>query len=300
MTPPWHLAQTVTTMADSDAAADSPSHTYETDADLAVRFERDAIPLLDHLYRGALRLTGNRSAAEDLLQETMLSAYTGFRSFHEGTNLKAWLYRILTNTYINTHRAKKRRPPEHPTDAITDRQLAAQANHSSAGLRSAEVEAIEALPDTEITKALQALGQHVRMVVYYADVEGFSYKEIAEIMDSPVGTVTSRLHRGRRRLRYLLAATATKRGYLPGQPLDATNGTRTPIPHQAPVDKTRPINNFRCRSSRVALFGTCPRDHHPDWRRQLPSCASAPNTPGPQCGLIHPGTRSPSQEALNL
>jgi RNA polymerase sigma-70 factor, ECF subfamily len=182
--------------------------TRATNAELTARFEHDAIPLHALLYRLALRMTHNRPDAEDLLQEAMVHAYAGFHLFRQGTNLSAWLHRILTNIYINSYRRKQRQPVQYPTEKITDQQLAANAEHSSRGLRLAEDEALEKLPDAGIKAAMQALPEEFRMVVYYADVEGFHYKEIAEIMDNQRGTVTSWLHRGRRQLRNLLADVA--------------------------------------------------------------------------------------------
>ncbi|MFC3848981.1 sigma-70 family RNA polymerase sigma factor [Corynebacterium hansenii] len=188
--------------------------TGETDAELAERFERDALPLLDQLYGGALRMTRNPADAEDLVQEAYMKAYQGFRSYKPGTNLKAWMYRILTNAYINNYRKAQRRPAEYATDDITDSQIAETASHTSSGLRSAEVEAMALLPDEEIRAALMDLNEDYRMVVYYADVEGLPYKEIAEIMETPIGTVMSRLHRGRKQLREALKDVAKDRGFI--------------------------------------------------------------------------------------
>jgi RNA polymerase sigma-70 factor (ECF subfamily) len=185
----------------------------------AARFEREVMPLREPLYLHALRMCRNHADAEDLVQDTMVKAYSNFDSFLPGSNFKVWLNRIQTNTYINTYRRRGRRPVQYSTDTITDQELATQAQRSSTRHVSAEDQALGALPDSEIMKAMQSLPEQVRAVVYYADVEVFRYREIADIMGTPQGTVMSRLHRGRKHLRRLLADAAHPGRRRSGQPV---------------------------------------------------------------------------------
>jgi RNA polymerase sigma-70 factor (ECF subfamily) len=203
-----------TAMSD-DAVDNGPDLSAETADERSARFERDAMQYLDQLYGAAMRMTRNPTDAEDLVQETYLKAFAAFDSFTDGTNLKAWLFRILTNTYINIYRKKQRQPYQTGTDDLTDWQIAEAESHTSRGLRSAEAEALDRLADADVVEALAAMPEDFRMAVYLADVEGFAYKEIAEIMETPVGTVMSRLHRGRKLLRELLEDYAIERGLIP-------------------------------------------------------------------------------------
>ena len=186
--------------ADATAAAEAPD------------FIEAVTPYADQLYPAALRMTRNSADAEDLVQETFTKAFANFHQFRAGTNLRAWLYRILTNTFINGYRKKQREPRQEITDEIKDLQLAAADTHASTGSRSAEAEVLDRLPDSAVRTALARLPEEFRLVVYLVDVEGFSYKEVAERMDTPLGTVMSRLHRARRQLRVLLADYARECG----------------------------------------------------------------------------------------
>ncbi len=185
---------------------------------LKERFEKDVLPMLPSLYSAAMRMTRNAADAEDLVQEATLRAYRGFSGFKEGTNLKAWLYRILTNTFINSYRKKQREPVTVSGDEMQEWYLYDKLAESAGDMAepSAEATVLEAIPDEEVKTALDSLPEGFRMAVWLADVEGFSYKEIAEISEVPIGTVMSRLHRGRKALERALWETVRERGLVRG------------------------------------------------------------------------------------
>jgi RNA polymerase sigma-70 factor (ECF subfamily) len=187
----------------------------ETKAERTKRFELDALQYMNQLYAAAMRYTKNPEDAQDLVQDTYIKAYNSFHQFEPGTNLKAWLYRVLTTTFINNYRKDQRRPQTSGSE-LEDWQLAEASSHTSDQGKSTEDVVLENLPDSDIKNALAQIPEEFRMVVYLADVEGFSYKEIAEIVGVPTGTVMSRLHRGRKQLREKLADYARERGYVKG------------------------------------------------------------------------------------
>jgi RNA polymerase sigma-70 factor (ECF subfamily) len=202
---------------DAEGAGQGPirAGSAESDEELTERFEADAMPLLSGLYSAAYRLTRNAADAEDLVQETYLRAYRGFRQFEPGTNLKAWLYRILTNTFINTYRKRQREPQTTSTEELEDWYLYSKLAED--GMEpSAEASVLESLPDEDVQEALSSLPEQFRVAVLLADVEGFSYKEIAEITGVPIGTVMSRLHRGRKALEKRLFDVVRERGLVRG------------------------------------------------------------------------------------
>jgi RNA polymerase sigma-70 factor (ECF subfamily) len=196
-------------------------------AELRALFEANAIPFMDQLYAAAMRMTRNPADAGDLVQETYAKAFSAFAQFEQGTNLKAWLYRILTNTFINSYRKNQKNPYQGTIDELEDWQLGgAESITQGRSTRSAEAEAIDHLPDSDVKEALQSIPEDFRLAVYLADVEGFSYQEIADIMKTPVGTVMSRLHRGRRLLRDLLADYARDRGFAVTAPTTSPRSTK--------------------------------------------------------------------------
>ncbi len=176
-------------------------------------FEEQALPLMPQLFGAALRWTRNPSDAEDLVQETFAKAYAAWDKFEQGTNLKAWLFRIMTNTHINLYNKRSKDQAKTALDELEDWQIGGGESLTSVTTRSAEAVALDNMPATVIRNAMDQLPEEFRMVVYYAVVEGLPYAEIAEVMDTPVGTVMSRLHRGKKMLRTLLHEYAEQEGY---------------------------------------------------------------------------------------
>jgi RNA polymerase sigma-70 factor (ECF subfamily) len=200
--PPSALAQGALALAQRD--------------ELIARFEAEALPLLDTLYAGAVRLTRDPIAAEDLVQETFTKAFAAFHQYQDGTNLKAWMFRILQNTFISQYRKDVKAPFQTSVDELEDWQLSQLEASADTAMPSAEAEALKALPDGQVLDALLSLPEEFRTAVYLADAEGFSYAEIADIVGVPMGTVMSRIHRGRKRLRELLRDHAIELGIVKG------------------------------------------------------------------------------------
>ena len=202
--------------AESDRTVPEPSTAdetvEETTESLEARFTRDALPLLNQLYGAAMKMTRNPPDAQDLVQETYLKAFAAFRSFSAGTNLRAWLYRIMTNTYINGYRKRQREPYLGVVEDLEDWQMGGAESTTAMSARSAEAEAIDRTPASVVTNALNELPEDFRIAVVLADVEGFRYQEIADMLEVPIGTVMSRLHRGRARLRQALGEYASEQG----------------------------------------------------------------------------------------
>ncbi len=176
-------------------------------------FEAAAVPFVDALYNTALRMTRNPQDAEDLVQETYLKAYKYYDKFTEGTNFKAWLFRILKNTFINNYRKRQQEPPQSAFDEIEE-SFESQVSGEGGSIPSPEDDALENVLDEDVQRALDALPDEYRMVVLLADLEDFSYQEIADILEIPVGTVMSRLYRARRRLEAEMLRYAKEHGYI--------------------------------------------------------------------------------------